>query len=180
MPSNFISICSSLTRSTCPLNTKCPKVHYSKALTPTTQESLGDCSYLNSCHRVNAGCRYLHWKLEDPAESIAAQTALKLSLEEVEEEKGEGTSKLEKKEEGVVSGWADPEEEVEKVEPEADTKEFKIDLKGKGKQVAQWMNVDLRTLDLSVLGKFDVIVSDPAWSIHQDKCSLLLTHHFLS
>lgn len=32
----------------------------------------------------------------------------------------------------------------------------------------QWINGDLRNLDVSVLGKFDVVVADPPWAIHQE------------
>lgn len=33
---------------------------------------------------------------------------------------------------------------------------------------AQWLKVDIRTFDMSVLGKFGVIMADPPWEIHQD------------
>lgn len=32
----------------------------------------------------------------------------------------------------------------------------------------QWINGDVRTFDMSVLGKFGVIMADPPWEIHQD------------
>lgn len=31
---------------------------------------------------------------------------------------------------------------------------------------AQWINADLRYFDFRVLGKFDVLMSDPPWDIH--------------
>ncbi len=33
---------------------------------------------------------------------------------------------------------------------------------------AQWINCDVRTFDMTVLGKFGVIMADPPWEIHQD------------
>ena len=33
---------------------------------------------------------------------------------------------------------------------------------------AQWINCDIRTFDMTVLGKFGVIMADPPWEIHQD------------
>lgn len=33
---------------------------------------------------------------------------------------------------------------------------------------AQWLKIDVRTFDMSVLGKFGVIMADPPWEIHQD------------
>ena len=32
----------------------------------------------------------------------------------------------------------------------------------------QWLNCDVRTFDMSILGKFGVIMTDPPWEIHQD------------
>ncbi|KAL8278899.1 hypothetical protein RQP46_008770 [Phenoliferia psychrophenolica] len=32
----------------------------------------------------------------------------------------------------------------------------------------QWINADLRVLDVSTLGKFHVVVADPPWAIHQE------------
>jgi hypothetical protein len=32
----------------------------------------------------------------------------------------------------------------------------------------QWLKVDIRSFDMSVLGKFGVIMADPPWEIHQD------------
>lgn len=32
----------------------------------------------------------------------------------------------------------------------------------------QWINCDVRKFDMSVLGKFGVIMTDPPWEIHQD------------
>ncbi len=33
---------------------------------------------------------------------------------------------------------------------------------------AQWIKCDIRTFDMTVLGKFGVIMADPPWEIHQD------------
>ncbi|KAM0791942.1 hypothetical protein ACM66B_004193 [Microbotryomycetes sp. NB124-2] len=41
----------------------------------------------------------------------------------------------------------------------------------------EWINADLRTLDLSVLGKFDVVVADPPWAIHQELPYGTMTDH---
>ncbi|GFR47571.1 hypothetical protein Agub_g9297, partial [Astrephomene gubernaculifera] len=35
-------------------------------------------------------------------------------------------------------------------------------------QAPQWINCDVRRFDMSVLGKFGVIMADPPWEIHQD------------
>jgi hypothetical protein len=63
----YIPICRYGTRSACPSSstTGCTEVHFERALRPHTEVSLGDCSYLNTCHRMES-CRYVHWVLEDP------------------------------------------------------------------------------------------------------------------
>ncbi|BGO94483.1 methyltransferase [Rhodotorula toruloides] len=123
----FVDICSSTTREACPRGTSCLSVHFVRSLRPHTEVSLGDCSYLNTCHRM-ATCRYVHWVLEDPD----------LAPKKVAEPKG----------------WAeeddDPVLQPQEVLP------------------PQWINADLRELDVSVLGKYDVVVADPPWAIHQE------------
>lgn len=37
-----------------------------------------------------------------------------------------------------------------------------------GSLPSQWVNCDIRFFDLSVLGKFEVIMADPPWDIHMD------------
>lgn len=34
-------------------------------------------------------------------------------------------------------------------------------------QDPQWINCDVRSFDMTVLGKFGVIMADPPWEIHQ-------------
>ncbi|KAK4046591.1 methyltransferase [Microbotryomycetes sp. JL201] len=116
----FVPICRSGTRSACPEPATCRQAHFVKILRKHTLESLGDCSYLNTCHRTGT-CRYVHYQLEDP---------------------------------GRIPG-------NESAAPSQDVEEDRA-------LPAEWINADLRTLDLSVLGKFDVVVADPPWAIHQE------------
>ncbi|BGP26974.1 methyltransferase [Rhodotorula toruloides] len=123
----FVDICSSTTREACPRGTSCPSVHFVRSLRPHTEASLGDCSYLNTCHRM-ATCRYVHWVLEDPD----------LAPKKVAEPKG----------------WAEEDDDPVLLPQEV--------------LPPQWINADLRELDVSVLGKYDVVVADPPWAIHQE------------
>lgn len=43
----------------------CLKVHFRRILRTQTDPDLGDCSYLNTCHRMDI-CKYLHYELNDP------------------------------------------------------------------------------------------------------------------
>ncbi|KXS17938.1 MT-A70-domain-containing protein [Gonapodya prolifera JEL478] len=42
----------------------CTKIHFLRTIRPHTDPSLGDCSYLNTCHRPDT-CKYLHYELDD-------------------------------------------------------------------------------------------------------------------
>ena len=33
---------------------------------------------------------------------------------------------------------------------------------------SQWINCDIRYFDMSIIGKFDVVIADPPWDIHMD------------
>ena len=68
----FVDFCVHSTRQACSsaastsiAHAQCRRVHFEQALRPHTEVSLGDCSYLNTCHRMDT-CRYVHWTLEDP------------------------------------------------------------------------------------------------------------------
>ncbi|GAA6033028.1 hypothetical protein JCM8097_000108 [Rhodosporidiobolus ruineniae] len=137
----FVTICSTTQRDLCADGATCPHVHFIRALRPHTEISLGDCSYLNTCHRM-ATCRYVHWVLEDPGPQKPKEAEAK--REEVKKEK---------------LGWAEEgaEDEEEEVVP-----------KVQEALPPQWINADLRKLDVSVLGKYDVVVADPPWAIHQE------------
>lgn len=124
----FVDICVSTTREGCPNRDACRNVHFVRALRSHTDPSLGDCSYLNTCHRMDT-CRYVHWVLEDP---------------------------------GKMSEQDRKRRSEEKVETASQLEAFPRALP------PQWVNADLRQLDVAVLGKFDVVVADPPWAIHQE------------
>lgn len=106
-----------------------------RAMRPHSELALGDCSYLNTCHRVDT-CRYVHWALEDPGPSSTL------------EPNPSSGDKGKRKQVRLFSGCASRADAVQ-LPP-------------------QWINVDLRSFDVSVLGKFDVVVADPPWAIHQE------------
>ncbi|KAK4049239.1 methyltransferase [Microbotryomycetes sp. JL221] len=126
----FVPICPSGIRSLCSKSKTCSKAHFNKIIQKHTLESLGDCSYLNTCHRTD-NCRYVHYELEDPG-PLQSKTSKDESSER---------------------------DENSKVLP------------------PEWINADLRTLDLTVLGKFDVVVADPPWAIHQELPYGTMTDH---
>ncbi|XP_053213405.1 N6-adenosine-methyltransferase subunit METTL3-like [Panonychus citri] len=100
----------------------CDKLHFKKIIQKHTDESLGDCSFLNTCFHMDS-CKYVHYEVD----------------------MGTVKSKKDRKEELVPD------------------RRFNDTLRN-----PQWIQCDLRTFDVSILGKFDVIMADPPWDIHMD------------
>jgi mRNA (2'-O-methyladenosine-N6-)-methyltransferase len=122
-------------------------VHFNRSLRPQTDVSLGDCSYLNTCHRIES-CRYVHWELEEPALPLSVSPPL-----------------AEDKTAGKVREVEAPPLPLSVSLP---LEEEKAAGEEREEMRAEWLNVDLRSFDVSVLGKFDVVLADPPWAIHQD------------
>ncbi|GAA5974319.1 hypothetical protein JCM11641_006734 [Rhodosporidiobolus odoratus] len=136
---HFVTICATTQRELCSDGDACPNVHFIRALRPHTEIALGDCSYLNTCHRM-ATCRYVHWVLEDPGPPSPNGEK-------------EGTAKL---------------AETLDTTPSSGSAVGLLNNRMLQALPPQWINVDLRNLDVSVLGKYDVVVADPPWAIHQE------------
>merc|ERR1712110_352226 len=41
----------------------CSKLHFAKIIQPHTDESLGDCSFLNTCFHMDT-CKYIHYQVD--------------------------------------------------------------------------------------------------------------------
>lgn len=102
----------------------CKKLHFKKIIQKHTDESLGDCSFLNTCFHMDT-CKYVHYKVDGPTVPLPKEIVC------AEEKK-------------VVS------QETTILYP------------------PQWVQCDLRYLDMTVLGKFAVIMADPPWDIHME------------
>lgn len=101
----------------------CSKLHFHRIVHPHTDQSLGDCSFLNTCFHMET-CKFVHYSIDDsidePEVLPRRSTLLKSALPRT------------------------------KLTP------------------AQWINCDMRYFDMSVLGKFAVIMADPPWDIHME------------
>ncbi|CAG8530013.1 4349_t:CDS:10 [Diversispora eburnea] len=68
---SFREFCVHGTKSDCRRNRKtsraCKKLHFRPMLRTHTDLELGDCSYLNTCHRMDT-CKYVHYELDDDEE----------------------------------------------------------------------------------------------------------------
>ncbi|CCE72755.1 Piso0_000349 [Millerozyma farinosa CBS 7064] len=110
------------------------KIHFLPIFNQNTDLSLGDCSYLDTCHKMRA-CRYLHYFTLQPC---AAKYNYEDSLKEA-------SKKALNHEYTIGQSFTDYQRKV--LPP-------------------QWIKCDVRYLPFSILGKFAVIISDPAWDIH--------------
>ena len=105
----------------------CDKLHFKKIINKHTDESLGDCSFLNTCFHMDT-CKYVHYQIDYPANQPKTKT--------------------------------DPGAVVPKkaMTTEGSTILFP----------PQWIQCDLRQFNMSVLGKFAVVMADPPWDIHME------------
>ncbi|XP_034826507.1 N6-adenosine-methyltransferase MT-A70-like protein [Maniola hyperantus] len=112
----------------------CKKLHFKKIIQSHTDESLGDCSFLNTCFHMDS-CKYVHYEVDNTDPNLNAN---KLIAETVIKGSHNGTN-VAPKQDGVLT-----------LTP------------------PQWIQCDLRYLDMTFLGKFAVIMADPPWDIHME------------
>nr|CAD7267524.1 unnamed protein product [Timema shepardi] len=108
----------------------CKKLHFKKIIQKHTDESLGDCSFLNTCFHMDT-CKYVHYEVDGPTVQFPKESFSK--IESVE------TKTLGRTNQDTTILYP-----------------------------AQWVQCDLRYLDMTVLGKFAVIMADPPWDIHME------------
>lgn len=116
------------------------KIHYVPNLNSHTERSLGDCSYLDTCHKLNT-CRYVHYLQYIPEflkDKITEDT--KIANKEISQQKRipfytQGTCCAD-----ISKSLLPP----------------------------QWIRCDVRKFDFSCLGKFSAVIADPAWNIHMN------------
>ncbi|KAM3821736.1 N(6)-adenosine-methyltransferase catalytic subunit METTL3 [Vipera latastei] len=110
----------------------CRKLHFRRIINKHTDESLGDCSFLNTCFHMDT-CKYVHYEID-------ACTDL------------DGPCGRE-----LLSGQ-------ELALPQAVGRDSSVDRLFP----PQWICCDIRYLDVSILGKFAVVMADPPWDIHME------------
>ncbi|KAH3683363.1 hypothetical protein WICPIJ_005664 [Wickerhamomyces pijperi] len=116
------------------------KIHFIPVIKSHTDPSLGDCSYLDTCHKSDT-CRYLHYLKHVPEDLIIEKTAQCDAFN------------------ANIPFW-------EKISPF--DKNGSVSNISRDQLDSQWINCDVRTFDFSILGKFAAVIADPAWNIHMN------------
>ncbi|GAA49632.1 N6-adenosine-methyltransferase 70 kDa subunit [Clonorchis sinensis] len=132
----------------------CTKLHFRKIIHQHTDESLGDCSFLNTCFHVDT-CKYVHYTIDyseppsattgDSHGSTAACGTVTAASGQL---RGQATS--------TSTMLDDDNSAMSKNQPPTLL------------YPPQWINCDIRQLNMSILGKFAVIMADPPWDIHME------------
>ncbi|KAM7026437.1 LOW QUALITY PROTEIN: N(6)-adenosine-methyltransferase catalytic subunit METTL3 [Acridotheres tristis] len=114
----------------------CRKLHFRRIINKHTDESLGDCSFLNTCFHMDT-CKYVHYEID----TCAAATPPHGSPSRPRPRERSPAPELPR---GAPDAGAD------RLFP------------------PQWICCDIRYLDVSILGKFAVVMADPPWDIHME------------
>lgn len=112
---------------------RCNKLHFKKIIQSHTDETLGDCSFLNTCFHMDT-CKYVHYEVDTQSGN-------------------NNSSKI---------------DENGKPNRAVTLPKLKVTDPSTALHPAQWIQCDLRFLDMTVLGKFAVIMADPPWDIHME------------
>ncbi|XP_039286727.1 N6-adenosine-methyltransferase MT-A70-like protein [Nilaparvata lugens] len=124
-----MEFCPHGTRADCTTD-HCKKLHFKKIIQKHTDESLGDCSFLNTCFHMDT-CKYVHYEVDGPTVPLPKEGGL------TGEDKVQDGNVLKCQDATIL-------------------------------YPPQWIQCDLRYLDMTVLGKFAVIMADPPWDIHME------------
>lgn len=128
-------------------------IMHSRIINKHTDESLGDCSFLNTCFHMDT-CKYVHYEIDSPPEAESSLLGPQSGSAELGLRAGDGDSNVGKlfpsqvRWDGAESVFAG----------------MVIDVFC----VLQWICCDIRYLDVSILGKFAVVMADPPWDIHME------------
>ncbi|XP_018027758.1 N6-adenosine-methyltransferase subunit METTL3 isoform X2 [Hyalella azteca] len=122
----------------------CGKLHFRKIVQAHTDESLGDCSFLNTCFHMDS-CRYVHYEVD-----YSGMEELRPDQDAPSTHRNPGLS-------SPLRGGSS-----RMMSPPRRTQDRTVLFP------PQWIQCDLRFLDMSILGKFAVIMADPPWDIHME------------
>ncbi|KAK4468226.1 hypothetical protein MN116_008383 [Schistosoma mekongi] len=139
---------------------RCTKLHFRKIIHPHTDESLGDCSFLNTCFHVDT-CKYVHYTI-DYTDSVNQSHGINQNLQNRDRQDNySATNDMDNN-----SDFAKSQASATSVDSTGSS------VKENGTSLIlyppQWINCDIRLINMSILGKFAVIMADPPWDIHME------------
>ncbi|XP_071276888.1 N(6)-adenosine-methyltransferase catalytic subunit METTL3 isoform X4 [Agelaius tricolor] len=114
----------------------CRRLHFRRIINKHTDESLGDCSFLNTCFHMDT-CKYVHYEIDTCAATPPRSPA-------------------------------HPRPRPRSPPPAPPTRGPPPDAGADRLFPPQWICCDIRYLDVSILGKFAVVMADPPWDIHME------------
>ncbi|CAH8606830.1 unnamed protein product [Heterobilharzia americana] len=130
---------------------KCTKLHFRKIIHPHTDESLGDCSFLNTCFHVDT-CKYVHYTIDYSDSVTASRTTNRNSLNNEQRD-------------NCTTTTSNSNSDTGKTQTTSNTLDSTATTKENGAPLIlyppQWINCDIRLINMSILGKFSVIMADP-------------------
>lgn len=139
------------------------KVHFQPIQTNTTSPELGDCAYLDQCHRIWSGCRYVHYariRPKDQPAVIGVQMLKATKFRIVPDVFDRLTLSAKYDELGKLMKAQSLWRALGPTIPG-------VPLGGPSAPIKpQFINCDIRKFDLSILGDFAVVMADPPWPIH--------------
>ena len=157
-------------------NVVCSKLHFIRIMRAHTIVSSGDCSYLDGCRHMDT-CRFVHYTVDEINVELkkntnkfkARQLLCDLTPFSYDNSQDLKTmSKLTKKRKKELK--YSKHNNDSKSDDDMDFENLKVNNILFSKHVTrydgQWINCDVRDLDFSILGKYGVIMADPAWDIH--------------
>lgn len=155
-------------------DSECKLLHFKKIIQSHTDENFGDCSFLNTCFHMDS-CKYVHYEVDSPSSgngAVATNPSSSAAVHKISTttptSSAVGTSTVSSSSladnPSILSTAVSPSTEtaaaLQKLTPS------KRPIAGATLFPAQWIQCDLRYLDMTVLGKFAVIMADPPWDIH--------------
>lgn len=170
----------------------CDRLHFKKIIARHTEEQLGDCSFLNTCFHMDS-CKYVHYKVDydneqqfkrpHPADAIIGTTD-RSSANTNQYSPGFTTApnQCANQKQLAISDLSSQKSHVDIVTnllpTQSTSKDNQLDIppidfikRKRFKTVLhppQWIQCDLRFFDMSLLGKFSVVMADPPWDIHME------------
>lgn len=170
-------------------NGVCDKLHFKKIIAKHTEESLGDCSFLNTCFHMDS-CKYVHYEVDYGKKDIQIFKRPHRVTDQTAHGSMQNTSLINNcSNQSSLSCNNDTIDNLRllsrgeaptpnSLELSASTSTHTlslVDQQAKNRKrfktvlyPPQWIQCDLRFFDMSLLGKFSVVMADPPWDIHME------------